>query len=194
MSEAQDPIERFHEVFARAARDAPFDPVAVTLATASTDGCPSARIVLLRQVDEHGFCFFTNYESRKGRELSANPRAALCCYWAWLDEQVRIEGAVEKLAATESDDYFAGRPRGSQVGAWASDQSAVLSSRAELESRYHAIENEYRERQIPRPPFWGGYRVRPERIEFWRAGTFRLHDRLAYVRDGLGWRTEALYP
>ena len=194
MPESQDPLLRFHEVFARAAQNAPYDPVAVTLATATPDGRPSARVVLLRRVDEHGFFFYTNYESRKGRELQANPRAALCCYWPWLDEQVRIEGEVEKASAKDSDDYFAGRPRGSQIGAWASPQSAVVASRVELEARYHALEAEYEGRPIPRPPFWGGYRLVPERIEFWRAGTFRLHERQVYTRDGERWRTEVLYP
>ena len=194
VQESADPIERFRELFARAAQNAPFDPVAVTLATASPDCRPSARIVLLRRVDERGFAFFTNYQSRKGRELRANPHAAICAYWPWLDEQALIEGPVTVADPEESDEYFAGRPRGSQVGAWASAQSQVLESRADLEARYHAVDAEYEGRSIPRPPYWGGFRLMPERIEFWRAGTYRLHDRLVYLREGDGWRTEVLYP
>jgi pyridoxamine 5'-phosphate oxidase len=192
--ESADPIVRFQELFARAADNAPFDPVAVTLATATLDGRPSARIVLLRRVDAHGFGFFTNYDSRKGRELEANPRAAICAYWPWLEEQARVEGTVAVADAVESDEYFAARPRGSQVGAWASAQSRPLASRAALEARYHAVDAEYEGRVIPRPPHWGGYRLVPDRIEFWRAGAYRLHDRTLYVRDATGWRTELLYP
>ena len=194
VQEPADPIERFRELFARAAQNAPFDPVAVTLATASPDCRPSARIVLLRRVDERGFAFFTNYQSRKGRELRANPHAAICAYWPWLDEQALVEGPVAVADPEESDAYFAGRPRGSQVGAWASAQSQVLASRADLEARYHAVDAEYEGRSIPRPPHWGGFRLTPQRIEFWRAGTYRLHDRLVYIREGDAWRTEVLYP
>ena len=194
MSERVDPIEKFRGVLARASENARFDPVAVTLATASADGRPSARVVLLRQVDDRGFVFFTNYESRKSQELIANPRAAICCYWPWLDEQVRIEGTVEKADPLDSDAYFAGRPRGSQIGAWASAQSRRLTSRAELEARYRTLETAYEHQQIPRPPFWGGFRLTPVRIEFWHAGTFRLHERVVYQRDGEGWTTEVLYP
>jgi pyridoxamine 5'-phosphate oxidase len=194
VSEPDDPIARFQALFARAAENAPFDPVAVTLATATPDGQPSARIVLLRRVDEHGFGFYTNYVSRKARELLANPRAAICAYWPWLDEQVRVEGAVRVADPAESDEYFAGRPRGSQVGAWASTQSHVLSSRADLEARYHEVDARYAGQPIPRPPHWGGYRLVPDRIEFWRAGTYRLHDRNLYVREEDRWRMELLYP
>ena len=149
MPDPADPIARFQELFARAASNAPFDPVAVTLATASPDGRPSARVVLLRRVDASGFGFFTNYQSRKGRELLANPHAAICAYWPWLDEQARIEGPVTAADPGESDEYFAGRPRGSQVAAWASAQSEVLSSRADLEARYHAVDAEYEGRSHP---------------------------------------------
>jgi pyridoxamine 5'-phosphate oxidase len=189
-----DPIDRFVGVLARASEHAPFDPVAVTLATATPDGRPSARIVLLRRVDAQGFWFYTNYESRKAQELHENPRAAICCYWPWLDEQVRIEGTIDQTDALDSDEYFAGRPRGSQIGAWASAQSRPLTSRAELEARYRTLETEYDGQPIPRPLFWGGFRLTPERIEFWRAGTFRLHERLVYERHGAGWTTSALYP
>ena len=155
---------------------------------------PSVRIVLLRHFDADGFVFFTNYASRKAGELEANPRAALCFYWYWLEEQVRIEGVVARVTGEESDAYFATRPRGSQVGAWASRQSQALSSRAALEAGYREREAEFAGREVPRPPFWGGYRLAAERIEFWRAGTYRLHDRLVYTRDGGGWRTERLFP
>lgn len=194
VTEPADPIVRFQQLFARAAVDAPFDPVAVTLATSTADGRPSARTVLLRRVEANGFGFFTNYQSRKGRELLANPHAAICAYWPWLDEQALIEGPVRLADPGESDEYFAGRPRGSQVGAWASAQSRVLSSRADLEARYHAVDAEYEGRVIPRPPHWGGFWLVPERIEFWRAGTYRLHERVVYIREGDGWRTEVLYP
>jgi pyridoxamine 5'-phosphate oxidase len=189
-----DPIEEFHAVLARASDGAPFDPVAVTLATADPSGRPSARIVLLRRVDDRGFVFYTNYESRKGAELAVNPFAALCCYWPWIDEQVRVEGRVERVSEGESDEYFAGRPRASQIGAWASDQSRVLTDRATLEARYESLHTEFGEAPVPRPRHWGGYRITPERIEFWKAGTYRLHQRHVYVRDGAGWRVEILFP
>jgi pyridoxamine 5'-phosphate oxidase len=189
-----DPLVEFRALFERASVNAPFDPVAVTLATATRDGQPSARVVLLRGVDDRGFVFFTNYESRKAAEIDANPRAAICCYWPWLDEQVRIEGRVERVTDVESDAYFAGRARGSQIGAWASAQSRVLESRDVLEQSYHDIDARYATHTVPRPPHWGGYRIVPERIEFWRAGTFRLHNRVLYTRAGDGWRRELLYP
>lgn len=189
-----DPLAEFRQWFARAAQNAPHDPVAVTLATASRDGRPSARVVLLRGVDDHGFVFFTNYQSRKASEIEANPHAALCCYWPWLDEQVRVEGLVERVTTDESDAYFAGRPRGSQIGAWASAQSRPLESREALEQAYHDVDAQYASQTVPRPPHWGGYRLVPERIEFWRAGTYRLHNRVVYIREGAGWRRELLYP
>lgn len=189
-----DPIARFQALFARAADNAPFDPVAVTLATATPDGRPSARVVLLRRVDARGFGFFTNYESRKGCELLVNPYAAICAYWPWLDEQARIEGRVVAADAVESNEYFAARPRGSQIGAWASMQSRELGSRDELEARYRAIEAEYEGRDIPRPPHWGGFRLVPDRIEFWRAGSYRLHERYLYERGDGGWQMRLLYP
>jgi pyridoxamine 5'-phosphate oxidase len=191
---AADPIARFQALFARAADGAPFDPVAVTLATATRDGHPSARVVLLRRVDERGFGFFTNYESRKGRELLANPHAALCAYWPWLEEQARIEGPVVVAGADESDEYFAARPRGSQIGAWASLQSQELATREALESRYREVEQQYDGRDVPRPPHWGGFRLIPQRIEFWRAGSSRLHERFLYERGAAGWQLRLLYP
>jgi pyridoxamine 5'-phosphate oxidase len=197
MSETSDPIVRFTSLFTRAAATAPAPPAdhtAAALATASADGHPSVRIVLVRHVDHGGFVFFTNYGSRKARELEANPRAALCFYWFWLEEQVRVEGRITRATVEESDAYFAGRPRGSQVGAWASWQSNVLSSRAELEERYRHFEERFADKAISRPPFWGGYRLVPERIEFWTAGAYRLHDRVLYVREAAGWRTQRLFP
>lgn len=189
-----DPIDEFHQVLARASDGAPFDPVAVTLATADNAGRPSARIVLLRGVDARGFVFFTNYKSRKGRELEASPFAALCCYWPWIEEQVRVEGRVERVSEAESEAYFASRPRGSQIGAWASEQSRVLTDRATLESKYESLQESFGDAPVPRPQHWGGFRIIPDRIEFWKAGTYRLHQRHVYTREGGAWRVELLYP
>jgi len=149
---------------------------------------------LLRGADSRGFVFFTNYDSRKGRELTENPQAALCFYWGSLDEQIRIEGRVTQVAPEESDAYFAGRPRGSQLGAWASDQSRVLSSRETLEEKYREVERRFEGQPVQRPPFWGGFRLTPVRIEFWYGRPDRLHDRVVYVRESTGWRIERLYP
>ena len=194
MTTSEDWLSRFQAVFARAGAAPPFDHVAVTLATTSPEGQPTARVVLLRGVDARGFVFYTNYESRKGRELEQTGRAALCAYWPWIDEQIRVDGTVERVSDEESDRYFASRPRESQIGAWASRQSDVLPSRDTLERRFAEMEQQYAGRPVPRPPFWGGYRLRPERVEFWRAGGARLHDRVVFLREGDGWRTEALYP
>ena len=188
-----DPITEFLNAKQRAEAHQ-IDTAPMTLATASVDGQPSARIVLLRGVDPRGFAFFTNYNSRKGRELDANPQAALCIHWIALDEQIRVEGKVERLPAEESDGYFNGRPRGSQLGAWASDQSQVLPSREALEERYRATERQFEGQVVTRPSFWGGFRLVPRRIEFWYGRPDRLHDRVLYVRDGSAWRIERLYP
>lgn len=188
-----DPITEFLSAMARA-QSHEIDTAPVTLATADASGQPSARIVLLRGADARGFAFFTNYTSRKGRELDANPRAALCIHWSSLDEQIRIEGRVERLPGVESDAYFDGRPRGSQIGAWASAQSQPLPSRATLEERYREIETRFDGQPVPRPAHWGGFRIIPHRVEFWYGRPDRLHDRVVYVREGHAWRVERLYP
>jgi len=188
-----NPVTEFLNALERAA-NRQVDTAPVALATADATGMPSVRMVLLRAVDERGFVFHTNYNSRKAQELAENPRAAICIHWHSLEEQIRIEGTVERLSDTESDGYFETRPRGSQLGAWASDQSAVLASRETLEERYRETERRFEGKPVPRPPFWGGFRLIPERIEFWFGRPDRLHDRLLYVREGEGWKIERLYP
>lgn len=191
---APDPFQQFARWWAEHLATDPPEPHAVTLATATPDGAPSARMVLLRGADERGFTFFTNYEGRKGRELDANPRAALVFYWPRLDRQVRVEGRVERASAAESDAYFASRSRSSQIGAWASDQSAPIAKRAALEARVAECEQRFAGRDVPRPPHWGGFRVVPARVEFWQEGEGRLHDRFVFDRDGGAWRVARLSP
>ena len=169
-------------------------PEAMTLATATPDGKPSARMVLLKQVDDDGFVFFTNYNSAKAEQLDANPYAALVFYWAPLDRQVRVEGSVVRTPVQESRDYFKTRPRESQIGAWASAQSDVISGREVLEQRAQELEALYGDREIDCPEHWGGYRLKPERIEFWKSRIGRLHDRILYVRDSTGWAISRLAP
>ncbi len=191
---AADPIRLLRDAIARAGAASPVDPAAASLATADASGRPSVRVVLVKGVDDRGLAFFTNRESRKARELAENPRAALCFYWPALGEQVRAEGAVTPLPDAESDAYFAARPRASQVGAWASRQSEPLASRAELEAAARDVEARFAGREVPRPPFWGGYLLAPDRIEFWRSEEGRLHHRTLFLRSGGGWTASLLQP
>ena len=192
---APNPIDQFG-AWLREAIDAGLTfPNAMTLATATAEGMPSARIVLLKGIDERGFVFFTNYESRKGRELAENPRAALVFHWQELGRQVRVEGTIVALPNDESEDYFRGRPRGSRLAAWASRQSEVIPSRRALEERFADLAAAYREQDIPQPPFWGGYLLTPHVVELWQARRDRLHDRLRYRMDHEGaWLRERLAP
>ena len=194
LSVTDDPIIMFRAWFDAARRAGIFLPESMCLATATADGIPSARMMLLKGVDERGFVFFTNYQSRKGDELAANPRAALVMHWAVLERQVRVEGTVAKLSAADSDAYFRTRPRGSRIGAWASAQSRPLESRAALERHVREYHRQFPGDDVPLPPYWGGYRLHVERIEFWQGRVNRLHDRLVYTREGTGWRVTRLNP
>jgi pyridoxamine 5'-phosphate oxidase len=190
----RDPIKQFQTWLNDAFEAGLPLPEAMTLATATPDGKPSARMVLLKQVDQSGFVFYTNYNSAKAQQLDANPYAALVFYWAKLDRQVRIEGSVSKTSREESQQYFATRPRESQIGAWASEQSEVIASRAVLEQRAEELEKKYGDREIDCPEHWGGYRLKPERIEFWKSRIGRLHDRILYQREGDAWSITRLAP
>lgn len=191
---AADPVDQFRLWLEQVRAVDPIEFTAMTLATADREGRPSARVVLLKGVDERGFVFYTNYESRKARELAENPRAALVFYWAVLDRQVRIEGRVERTTREESEAYFASRPLGSRLGAWASPQSRVIADRQDLERRVLEAEARFGE-AVPLPDTWGGFRLRHEAVEFWQGRLSRLHDRLCYIRlpEG-GWRIERLAP
>ncbi|MEJ1976114.1 MAG: pyridoxamine 5'-phosphate oxidase [Acetobacteraceae bacterium] len=189
-----DPIALFETWLAEATLTEPNDPNAMTLATSTPDGHPSARMVLLKGLDARGFVFYTNVDSRKGQELAANRRVALLFHWKSRRRQVRVEGAIGPVTAAEADAYYASRPRVSRLGAWASDQSRPLPARAELERRLAELELRFPEEAIPRPPYWSGYRVAPDYLEFWQDMPFRLHDRRTYTRVGATWTTEALYP
>ena len=191
---AHDPIEQFRDWYERAERELPLAH-AMTLATVDADGAPDARMVLLKGFGAEGFQFFTNLSSAKAKHLEATPRAALVLYWRELDRQVRVRGPVERLPAAASDEYFASRPREAQIGAWASPQSESLPNRAELDASVAEVRERFSDvEMIPRPPFWGGYALRPEEIEFWQGQAARLHDRFLYTREGEGWRLERLAP
>ena len=191
---ADKPIKIFKEWYLEAKATEAVNPNAMTLATADDEGRPSARMVLLKDVDVDGFVFYTNLGSRKALELNANPHAALCFYWKTLAKQVRVEGVIELVADAEADAYFASRPKLSQLGAWASKQSQPLEGRMALEKRVAKYTAKFNVGTIPRPDFWSGLRLRPMQIELWKEEAFRLHDRTRYKRDGDGWTVDSLYP
>lgn len=188
------PFSQFAHWFDQAVEAGINEPNTMTLATAGKDGKPSARVVLLKGLDELGFVFYTNYESQKGQQLQANPNASLVFLWLDLQRQVRVEGYVEKVSVEESDAYFSVRPKSSQIGAHVSPQSQVIPSRNFLEQRYQALEKEFASREVPRPENWGGYRLVPERVEFWQGRQSRLHDRLLYEKNSEGWTIKRLAP
>ena len=189
-----DPFALFQSWFDKAGTTEPRDHNAMGLATIGADGLPQNRIVLLKDYDESGFVFYTNTLSRKGQALAANPVAALCFHWKSTGQQIRVEGAVQPVTAEEADKYYNSRPRGSQIGAWASKQSQSLMSQTHLKEAVKDVEDKYEGADVPRPPHWSGYRVVPARIEFWQEGAFRLHTRVIYTREGNGWARDMLYP
>lgn len=194
--DTQNPFELFGRWYADAEQSEPNDPNAMTVATADADGRPAARILLLKGFDRHGFVFFTNFESDKGRDIAVNPFVALCFHWKTLGRQVRIEGPVSRVSDAEADEYYNSRPRGSRIGAWASQQSRPLADRETLLAAVARFEKEYPGEDVPRPPYWSGLRLTPLAIEFWQAGDFRLHDRFRFTRaaEGEDWQVSRLYP
>jgi pyridoxamine 5'-phosphate oxidase len=193
-AESGDPYTLFAQWYQDAGESGLIHPEAMALATSTPDGMPSARIVLLKEVDSEGFVFYTNYESRKGGELTANPQASVAFHWAVLERQVRIEGTVERVSREQSAAYYHSRPRGSQIGAWASRQSRELETRGSLEERVAHYTQKFKDQEVPLPDFWGGFRIRPSRVEFWQGRTSRLHDRLIFEPVSDGWSTHRLYP
>jgi pyridoxamine 5'-phosphate oxidase len=191
---APNPITQFRQWFDAALQAGIPEPNAMHLATVSAEGYPSGRIVLVKGVDERGFAFYTNYESQKGRELINHPMASLTFFYPELERQIRIEGRVEKVSPEESDQYFNSRPRGSQLGAWVSPQSEIIANRAELENRQQELEKQFAEQSVPRPPHWGGFRVVPDRVEFWQGRPSRLHDRIRYRPLAGDWIIERIAP
>jgi pyridoxamine 5'-phosphate oxidase len=191
---SNDPIVRFKELLSQAEKAGIHLHNAAALATTGNDRQPAARMVLLKDADAAGFVFYTNLESRKARQLDENPRAALCFWWPQLQRQVRVEGRVELVGDSEADEYFAGRPRGSQIGAWASPQSCELTSRAELVAAVTSFTTKFQDRSVPRPPYWSGYRLVPDNIEFWKEHPDRLHDREVYSRQATGWKITLVAP
>ncbi len=189
-----EPYELFAKWYAQAVEQEPNDPNAVAVATADKEGKPHARMMLMKGYDTDGFLFFTNLESNKGVEILANPHVALCFHWKSLLKQIRIEGPVRQVDDEEADSYFNSRPRGSKIGAWASLQSRVVQSREEFEARYKQFQNDFEDKDIPRPPNWTGFRLVPERIEFWQQQEYRLHRRILYKKEGEAWAQEMLYP
>ncbi len=189
-----DPLALFHDWYQEATRSGIYLPESMALGTATPDGKPSVRMVLLKGYDERGFVFFTNYASRKAAELEANPQATLVFHWPILQRQVRLEGTTERITKGESEAYFETRPRGSQIGAWASKQSQPLAARREMEDRAARFEEEFKGGKVPLPDFWGGYRLKPSSVEFWQGRANRLHDRIKFTLEGGGWKKERLYP
>jgi pyridoxamine 5'-phosphate oxidase len=189
-----EPITRFQELFARAQKDEVTDATAAALGTATMHGRPSVRMVLLKDFDVSGFVFYTNYQSRKAAELESNSQAALTLYWPAMNVQVRVEGTVDRVTAEESDAYFDSRPVGHRLGAWSSDQSRAIESAEALAGKFQEVEARFKDREVPRPAYWGGYRITPESIEFWFGREDRMHERELYTRAGNGWTVKLLQP